>query len=129
MEPLLGRDRNRNRPSLRAKIASLGACDPGHILRVAWTGRMVLSKGLIDSPLGGEASMAVIHSHAHADRITHDFSRNPMLVYWEMTQACGLACRHCRASAVPCAHPLELSTAEMKGCIAQLLAFGDPPPD
>ena len=22
----------------------------------------------------------------------HDYSQNPMLVYWEMTQACALAC-------------------------------------
>ena len=44
----------------------------------------------------------------------HDFSKNPMLVYWEMTQACGLACKHCRAEAMPTAHPLELSTDESK---------------
>jgi AdoMet-dependent heme synthase len=72
--------------------------------------------------------MAVLHTHPHADRTTNDFSRNPMLVYWEMTQACGLACKHCRASAMPSAHPLELSTAESKRFIAQLLEFGDPLP-
>jgi AdoMet-dependent heme synthase len=57
-----------------------------------------------------------------------DFSKNPMLVYWEMTQACGLACKHCRAEAVPSADPLELSTEESKKFLNQLLDFGDPLP-
>ena len=39
-------------------------------------------------------------------RVIHDFSKNPMLVYWEMTNACGLACKHCRAEATPAANPL-----------------------
>lgn len=57
-----------------------------------------------------------------------DFSRNPMLVYWEMTQACGLACKHCRAEAVPMADPFELTTEESKKFLNQLLEFGDPLP-
>ena len=57
-----------------------------------------------------------------------DFSRNPMLVYWEMTQACGLACKHCRAEAVPNPHPQELTTFEGKSLLTQLLAFGVPLP-
>ena len=35
-----------------------------------------------------------------------------MLVYWELTRACELASRHCRAEAVPSCHPLELTTEE-----------------
>ena len=65
---------------------------------------------------------------AQAGVAKRDFSRNPMLVYWEMTQACGLACKHCRAEAMPMAHPLELSTAESKAFLEQLLGFGDPLP-
>lgn len=57
-----------------------------------------------------------------------DFSRTPMLVYWEMTQACGLACKHCRAEAMPSAHPFELTTNESKAFLDQLLGFGDPLP-
>jgi radical SAM protein len=57
-----------------------------------------------------------------------DFSRNPMLVYWEVTQACGLACKHCRAEAIATAHPLELTTAEGQSFLRQLLAFGSPRP-
>lgn len=57
-----------------------------------------------------------------------DFSRNPLLVYWEMTQACGLACKHCRAAAMPNPHPLELTTRESRAFLNQLLDFGDPLP-
>jgi AdoMet-dependent heme synthase len=62
------------------------------------------------------------------DRVVHDFSRNPMLVYWEMTQSCGLACKHCRAAAMPSSHPLELTTAESRSFLDQLVSFGDPLP-
>ena len=34
-----------------------------------------------------------------------DFDRAPLLVIWETTQACGLSCRHCRASAQPGRRP------------------------
>jgi len=60
--------------------------------------------------------------------LPRDFSLNPMLVYWEMTQACGLACKHCRAEAMPTANPLELNTSDSKAFLHQLLAFGDPLP-
>lgn len=55
-----------------------------------------------------------------------DFSQAPFLVIWELTQACDLACRHCRASARPERHPAELSGAEARQVIAQIRAFGDP---
>ena len=64
----------------------------------------------------------------HVMPVARDFSRNPMIVYWEMTQACGLACRHCRAEAMPTPHPLELSTQESQRLLAQIAAFGDPLP-
>jgi AdoMet-dependent heme synthase len=69
-----------------------------------------------------------VATHPIMGRGAHDFSRNPMLVYWEMTQACGLACKHCRAEAMPKAHPLELNTEESKQFISQLVGFGDPLP-
>jgi radical SAM protein len=37
---------------------------------------------------------------------------NPLIVIWETTRACALACRHCRAEAIPRRHPQELSTEE-----------------
>lgn len=49
-----------------------------------------------------------------------DFDLRPMLVIWEMTQACDLKCFHCRANSKPHRHPLELSTAEAFHMIDQI---------
>jgi radical SAM protein len=51
-----------------------------------------------------------------------------MLVFWETTRACQLACRHCRASAVPQPLPGELSQAEGHDLIEQVAGFGRPHP-
>ncbi len=64
----------------------------------------------------------------HKHGIARDYAERPMLVYWEMTQACGLACRHCRAEAMAQPHPLELDHAESKRLLQQIAAFGDPLP-
>lgn len=55
-----------------------------------------------------------------------DFSEAPFLVIWEVTQACDLACRHCRASAQPARHPMELDMALAREVIRQVREFGDP---
>lgn len=57
-----------------------------------------------------------------------DFARRPMLVFWETTRACLLACRHCRASATAQALPGELSEAEGHALIEQVAGFGRPHP-
>jgi radical SAM protein len=49
-----------------------------------------------------------------------DFSERPYIVIWEVTQACDLACVHCRASAQPNSNPLELSTDEGKKLIDEI---------
>ena len=41
-------------------------------------------------------------------------TRPPVVVAWEVTRACPLACAHCRATAEPCPHPSELTFEE--GC-------------
>lgn len=46
------------------------------------------------------------------------------MAYWEVTQACDLACRHCRANAVPHRDPLELSTHEGEQLLRALSTFG-----
>ena len=51
---------------------------------------------------------------------TLDFNERPYIVIWEATQACDLACVHCRACAQPGRNPFELSTAEAKGLIDQI---------
>ena len=56
------------------------------------------------------------------------FSRAPMLVYWETTLACGLACTHCRATAMPDPGPNELSTKEGLALLDQITGFGQPYP-
>lgn len=57
-----------------------------------------------------------------------DFASRPMLVFWETTRACLLACRHCRASATTKAPPGELSHAEGRRLIEQVAVFGRPHP-
>jgi radical SAM protein len=56
-----------------------------------------------------------------------DFSRAPFIVFYELTQACQLACRHCRASAQPNRHPDELPTETARALLASLASF-DPKP-
>ncbi len=56
------------------------------------------------------------------------FASAPQRVYWEVTRACDLACRHCRAAAAPDPDTDELSTAEALGLIERLGAFGRPAP-
>lgn len=51
---------------------------------------------------------------------TVDFNERPFIAIWEVTQACDLACVHCRASAQPDRHPMELSTSEGKHLIDQV---------
>lgn len=54
------------------------------------------------------------------------FEDAPFLVIWEVTQACDLACLHCRASAEPRRNPLELSTEEGFRLLETVKEFGDP---
>ena len=55
-----------------------------------------------------------------------DFNERPFIAIWEVTQACDLACVHCRASAQPNRDPLELTTAEGKDLIDQIAALKVP---
>ncbi len=54
-----------------------------------------------------------------------DFSRSPLLVIWEVTRACALACVHCRADAIARRDPDELTTAEAFALIDQIREFSD----
>jgi radical SAM protein len=56
------------------------------------------------------------------------FDRRPLLVFWEMTKACPLACSHCRADARLHCGPDELSTLEGINLIDSLAALGRPRP-
>ncbi|MEI2785659.1 MAG: TIGR04053 family radical SAM/SPASM domain-containing protein [Candidatus Nanopelagicales bacterium] len=59
---------------------------------------------------------------------TVNYDQRPMLVFWEVTRACQLACQHCRARATPNALPGELSHAEGIALIDQVAGFGRPYP-
>jgi len=56
--------------------------------------------------------------------MVRDFDKAPFLVIWETTQACDLACKHCRAEAQPDRHPDELSTDEAKQLLTDIRRFG-----
>jgi radical SAM protein len=55
-----------------------------------------------------------------------DFDLAPFIVIWETTQACDLACLHCRASARPKRDRGELSTAEAMKLMDSVRSFGRP---
>jgi radical SAM protein len=57
-----------------------------------------------------------------------DTAERPFLVIWEATQACPLACYHCRAEARPNRDPRELTTAEATRLMQQVADFGRPAP-
>ena len=55
-----------------------------------------------------------------------DFNERPFIVIWETTQACDLACVHCRACAQPLRSSLELSTDEAKRLINEVAGLEAP---
>ena len=55
-----------------------------------------------------------------------DLNERPFLVFWEVTRACALACRHCRAVAQPRPHPDELTHEEALRLIDQLAELRPP---
>ncbi len=55
-----------------------------------------------------------------------DFATTPFVAIWETTHACDLACRHCRAQAIPQAAPDELTTDEGKRLLSDLAEMGTP---
>ena len=55
-----------------------------------------------------------------------NFDEAPFLVIWELTQACDLACVHCRACAIENRNPFELSTEEGFRLLEEVRSFGDP---
>ena len=54
------------------------------------------------------------------------FDDAPFLVIWELTQACDLACVHCRACAIARRNPFELTTGEGFRLLEEIRSFGDP---
>lgn len=59
---------------------------------------------------------------------TYDLNDRPFMIIWETTHACDLACRHCRAEAIPEHDPLSLNFEEAKRLLEQVESFGRPRP-
>src|SRR5947208_17190700 len=55
-----------------------------------------------------------------------NFNERPLVVIWEVTQACDLACFHCRACAQPLRDLRELTTVEGKRLISEIAEMGSP---
>lgn len=73
-----------------------------------------LSVGSTAANFGAEHRSMQIHT-----------DQRPLVLIWELTQACDLACDHCRADAVPDRHPDELTTAEAKSMLDDAREFGE----
>lgn len=54
-----------------------------------------------------------------------DYDLAPLMLYWEVTRACDLACRHCRAEAIPWRDARELSTTEGRHLLDAVAGFGE----
>ena len=62
-------------------------------------------------------------------RMMHgDAAEKPFIVIWEVTRACALVCKHCRADAQHEPHPRQLSTTQGKALLDEIAAFGAPHP-
>jgi AdoMet-dependent heme synthase len=58
-----------------------------------------------------------------SEYLPHDFAVSPLMFYYEVTLACDLVCKHCRASAQEQPHSDELSTDQAKTLIEQIAGF------
>ncbi len=56
-----------------------------------------------------------------------DFDFSPLMFYYEVTLACDLVCKHCRASAQAEPHPEELDGQQSKALLSQAATFPRPP--
>ncbi|HEY3329073.1 MAG TPA: TIGR04053 family radical SAM/SPASM domain-containing protein [Capsulimonadaceae bacterium] len=56
-----------------------------------------------------------------------DFPIGPFVAFYEVTRACDLVCKHCRACAQPKSHVHELNTAQSKMLLDQFASFPKKP--
>lgn len=57
-----------------------------------------------------------------------DYNSKPILIFWETTKACDLACKHCRASALTEGLPDEMNLEQSLEFVEQIRDFGRPYP-
>ncbi len=70
-----------------------------------------------------DASIGAKNITRFADYSYSDIATSPLMFYYEVTQACDLVCKHCRASAQAQPHPEELTTELAKSLIDQVTSF------
>ncbi|MBQ6158412.1 MAG: TIGR04053 family radical SAM/SPASM domain-containing protein [Thermoguttaceae bacterium] len=63
------------------------------------------------------------HAMHHEPYTESDFNRHPLMFYYEVTRACDLVCKHCRASAQEDPAPDELSETDALALIRQVARF------
>lgn len=82
------------------------------------------------SPTGIDTHDESGSAHRHSSRghpHGRDYSQSPLVVTWEVTQACDLACDHCRAEADPSRDSDELTTEEGIELFEQVAEFSPQP--
>lgn len=60
--------------------------------------------------------------------LKHDAGERPHVLVWEVTRACQLACKHCRADAFTKADPRQLTTEQGKALLDEFADYGTPRP-
>lgn len=63
---------------------------------------------------------------AHPSFAQIDLNERPFILFWEVTRACALSCKHCRATAQPRPHADELNHEEALCLIDQIAALRPP---
>lgn len=81
----------------------------------------------VSRPVYADNMAGSLH-HGGSHHAPRDYAQTPLNIYWETTQACALACRHCRAEAMPTPHPNELTFEEGVAFLRQIPDFGNPLP-
>lgn len=81
-----------------------------------------------DNPQPGAAGAARRDLQKAVRHARYDLNWRPFIVIWELTRACDLACKHCRAEAIPERHPEELTAEEARRLMDDVASFGPPPP-
>lgn len=110
----------------------------GGRLLICQSGNQVVRKANGHATFRGSRLVAILLTKKAEDRAMtsipnirqprSETKERPFMIIWETTQACDLACRHCRAQAQPLADVNQLTTAEGMDLLRQIESFGKPRP-
>ena len=94
----------------------------------AQTSRGDVGRGLVQNRAPATASRGHGTAQTGLRHLRFDVGNRPFLVLVELTRACELACRHCRAEAKRERDPDELTTTEIAAILDDLGSLGAPRP-